>query len=80
MGSFGLTEAMRQVLVPVQRSGPRGFLPCPPLPPWGPLTNESVGDGNLEPHAVTDFQPRFRGGHGFYDGSHVTVDGQVEVV
>lgn len=39
--------------------------------------NESTGDGNLEPHAATDLQHRFRGCHGFDDGGHVTVDGQV---
>lgn len=91
MGSSGLTEAMRLGLAPAQRSGPREFLgplacPAPSLPtlsfipPWGPLTDESIGDGDLEPHAVSDLQPGFRGGHGFHNGSHVTVDGQVEII
>lgn len=69
------------------KTGPREFLgppgqqavpslPTPSfLPPWGCLTDESVGNGNLEPHAVSDLQPRFRGGHGFHNGGHVTVDG-----
>lgn len=55
---------------PAQHSPPLAF-----IPPRGPLTDESVGDGDLEPHAVTDLQPGFRGGHGFYDGGHVAVDG-----
>lgn len=44
------------------------------------ITDESVRDGDLQPHAVPDLEARLRGGHGFDDGGHVAVDGQVKVV
>lgn len=41
------------------------------------LTDEGVGDGDLQPHAVPDLQAGLGVGHGRHHGRHVAVDGQV---
>lgn len=43
----------------------------------GLRTDEGVGDGDLQPHPVSDLQPRLRIGHRLDDSRHVTVDVQV---
>lgn len=41
------------------------------------LTNEGVGDGDLQPHPVPNFQTRLRTGHGFDHRHHVAVEGEL---
>ena len=44
------------------------------------LTEEGVGDGDLQPHTVPDLQPGLRGRHRLGDRRHVGVQREVEVV
>ncbi len=41
------------------------------------LTDESVWDGDLQPHPVPDLQPRLRIGHRLDNGCHVAVDAEL---
>lgn len=44
---------------------------------WEFLTDEGVGDGDLQPHPVPDLQAGLGVGHGRHHGGHVAVDVQV---
>lgn len=41
------------------------------------LTNEGVGDGDLQPHPVPDLQAGLRIGHCLDNSCHVAVDGEM---